>query len=127
MGMDFNYAGSSSYPRFDRELCEVAKVFGGMKTEHLKERELTENERSFGYWFGFMSSDNSDLPKFIFPEDTNDTLVKWFNHVYDELTEEETRMIWEYVSAHEEVKDISGQIWNELEELVEYNEGWSIC
>lgn len=26
MGMDYQYAGSASYPRFDRELCEVAKV-----------------------------------------------------------------------------------------------------
>lgn len=44
MGMDYQYAGSSSYPRFDRELCLVAEVFGGEKTEHLKERLATENE-----------------------------------------------------------------------------------
>ena len=48
MGMDYQYAGSASYPRFDRELCSVAEVFGGVKTEHLKEREETENERPFG-------------------------------------------------------------------------------
>ena len=31
MGMDYQYAGSASYPRFDRELCLVAEVFGGIK------------------------------------------------------------------------------------------------
>ena len=59
MGMDYQYAGSASYPRFDRELCEVAKVLGGVETAHLKERKETETERPFGYWFGFLSSDNS--------------------------------------------------------------------
>ena len=38
MGMDYRWAGSASYPRFDRELCAVAEVFGGIKAEHLKER-----------------------------------------------------------------------------------------
>lgn len=59
MGMDYQYAGSASYPRFDRELCEVAKVFGGIETAHLKERRETESERPLGYWFGFLSSDDS--------------------------------------------------------------------
>ena len=42
MGMDFQYAGSASYPRFDKEVCAVAEIFGGEKTEHLKERLKTE-------------------------------------------------------------------------------------
>lgn len=126
MGMDYQYAGSSSYPRFDRELCSIAEVFGGVKTEHLKEREKTENERPFGYWFGFLSSDNSDLPKFIFPEGTNDILVKWFNNIYDDFTEEDTKIVWQHISKHPEIEEISSQIWSELAELVEYDEGWSI-
>lgn len=44
MGMDYNYMGSASYPRFDRELCAVTEVFGGLKTAHLKEREATERQ-----------------------------------------------------------------------------------
>lgn len=48
MGMDYQYAGSASYPRFDRELCEIVKVFGGIETAHLKERKETENERPLG-------------------------------------------------------------------------------
>ena len=127
MGMDYQYAGSASYPRFDRELCSVVEVFGGIKTEHLKEREVTENERPFGYWFGFLSSDSSDLPKFAFPEDTNEVLVKWFNNVYDEFSEEETKIVWERISAHPEIEEISSQLWYELEMLVKYDEEWSIC
>lgn len=126
MGMDYQYAGSASYPRFDRELCSVAKVFGGIKTEHLKEREETENERPFGYWFGFYSSDDCDLPKFIFPKETNKVLIKWFNKIYDDFSEEETKIVWENISTHPEIQEISRQIWSELEELVKNNEGWAI-
>ena len=126
MGMDYQYAGSASYPRFDRELCSVVEVFGGIKTEHLKEREETENERPFGYWFGFLSSDGSDLPKFVFPEGTNEVVVKWFNNIYEDFNEEETKIIWENISAHPEIKEISNQLWRELEQLAECNEGWRI-
>lgn len=127
MGMDYRYAGSASYPRFDRELCEVAKVFGGIKTEYLKEREATENERPFGYWFGFYSSCDSDMPKFTFPDGTNEVLVRWFNDIYgDDFTEEETFIIWKQISAHPEIKDISSQIWDELETSVECNDCWYV-
>lgn len=127
MGMDYRYAGSASYPRFDRELCSVVEVFGGIKTEHLKEREETENERPFGYWFGFLSSDGSDLPKFVFPKETNEVLVKWFNNIYEDFNKEETKIIWENISAHPEIKEISSQLWYELEMLVKYDEEWNIC
>ena len=126
MGMDYKYQGSASYPRFDRELCDVAAVFGGQKTEHLKERETTENERPFGYWFGFMSSDSSNEPKFIFPEGTNETLAKWFNDIYGDFDEEETKTIWEHVSKHPEIQNISHQIWDELETLAKLEDNWSI-
>lgn len=127
MGMDYQYAGSASYPRFDREVCEVVKIFGGIKTENLKEREETENKRPFGYWFGFLSSDNSNSVKFTFPKETNEVLVKWFNNIYEDFNEEETKIIWKHISEHPEIKEISSQIWSELEKLVEYNEGWHIC
>lgn len=126
MGMDYSWAGSSSYPRFDRELCAVAGVFGGIKTEHLKEREATENERPCGYWFGFLSSDKSDEPKFVFPEGTNETLVKWLNDIYGDFTAEETKTVRELVSQHPEIKEISDQIWYELETCDELNMGWHI-
>ena len=126
MGMDYIWAGSASYPRFDRELCAVAEVFGGIKTEHLKEREATENERPCGYWFGFLSSDLSDKEKFVFPKETNKTLMKWFNNIYGYFTISETKIIWELISQHPEIKEISWQIWQELENCVEYETGWQI-
>ena len=127
MGMDYSWAGSASYPRFDRELCAVAEIFGGIKTEHLKNRENTENERPFGYWFGFLSSDDANEKKFIFPEETNETLVKWFNNIYGDFDSEETKAIWEEISKHHEIKEISSQIWYELEMLTQFNESWYIC
>lgn len=127
MGMDYQYAGSASYPRFDRELCEVAKIFGGIETAHLKERIKTESERPFGFWFGFLSSDNSEAPKFVFPEGTDKTLIKWFNNVYNrDFTVEETKTIWENISRHPEIKNISSQIWDELKTLYEKNDFWEV-
>lgn len=126
MGMDYKWSGSSSYPRFDREICAVAEVFGGMKTEYLKERMATECERPCGYWFGFLSSDCSDIDKFAFPQGTNETLIKWFNHIYDYFTPEETETIWEQISRHPEIEEISWQIWHELQTLSELGYGWHI-
>lgn len=127
MGMDYQYAGSANYPRFDRELCEVAKVFGGIETTHLKERRETESERPLEYWFGFLSSDDSKEQKFSFPEGTNDILVKWFNDIYSEsFTPEETKIVWENISKHPEIEEISYQIWYELEALCEDNEAWEL-
>lgn len=127
MGMDYQYTGSASYPRFDRELCEVAKVFGGIETAHLKERRETESERPLGYWFGFLSSDDSKEQKFSFPEGTNDILVKWFNDIYSEsFTPEETKIVWKNISKHPEIEEISNQIWYELEALCEDNEAWEL-
>jgi len=127
MGMDYNYAGSASYPRFDEEICKVAEVFGGIKTEYLKQRKETENERPFGYWFGFLSSDNSDETKFIFPEDTNATLVKWFNNLYEDLSQQETEVVAELIFQHPEIKEISEQLWYEFECLIQCGDNWSIC
>lgn len=127
MGMGYRYSGSSSYPRFDRELCEVAKIFGGVESKYIKEKRDSEVDGSLDYWFGFMSSDNTDHEKIVFPEGTNPVLVKWFNNIYGDFTVEETRIVWEQVKKHPVIKDISDQIWNELEELSAWNDSWSIC
>ena len=127
MGMDFQYAGSASYPRFDQELCEIAKIFNGTESEHLKQRKEAQSKKTFGYWFGFLGSDKTEKPKFIFPKGTNEILVRWFNNVYNEnFTSDETKIIWENISKHPEIKEISNQIWEELEILCEENEPWRI-
>ena len=127
MGMDFQYAGSASYPRFEQELCEIAKVFKGIESEHLKQKKETESKKIFSYWIGFLGSDQTKEPNFIFPDGTNEILVKWFNNVYNEnFTSDGTKIIWENISKHPEIKEISRQIWEELEILCEENEPWRI-
>ena len=130
MGMDYQYAGSASYPRFDEELSNVAAVFGGIKTKHLKEREVNAPEGSINWWFGAMSSADSDMPKYVFPENTAEILITWFNDPYGKnhvFTAEETKEIWELIQVHPEIEEISSQIWDELQDLVECNESWDIC
>lgn len=127
MGMSYVYAGSTSYPIFDRELLAVAKVFGGKMSDHTKERKETENERPLGYWLGFISSDESNEDKFVFPKDTDPVLVKWFNNIYsDAFTIEETEHVFELINSHPEIKEISSQIWSELAHLVSFKEPWGI-
>ena len=127
MGMDYKYAGSASYPRFDREIKDLAKLFKGYETEELKHRAETENERPFGYWFGYMSSADSNMEKYVFPKDTNKVLVKWFNHIYENFTPEETEIIFNEIKQYKsEVEEISDQVYQELKELYEMGEGWYI-
>ena len=128
MGMDYQYAGSASYPRFDRELCEVASVFGGKLSEHTEDIKNTENERPLGYWFGFISSDEQKDDKFVFPEGTDKTLVRWFNNIYSGcFSLEDTKHIFELIKQHPEIESISPQIWEELKCLSECGDGWFIC
>ena len=63
----------------------------------------------------------------FFPDGTNEVLIKWFNDIYSEnFTPEETNIIWENISKHPEIKEISSQIWNELKSLCENNETWEL-
>lgn len=126
MGMCYMWSGSASYPRFDRELCAVAEVFGGVKSDHLKARESTENERPLGHWFGFLSSDFSKEQKFLFPAGTNEVLVRWFNDIYGDFTTKETQTVADLIFQHNEIKDLSHQIWNELHTCKKLNESWNI-
>ena len=73
-----------------------------------------------------MSSDNSNEAKFVFPNGTNEVLVKWFNNIYGYFTSKETKIIWECIKTHPEINEISYQIWHELKTLVNLNEAWYI-
>ena len=126
MGMDYKYVGSCSYPRFDRELCAIAAVFGGQKTEHLAKRFETESERPLDYWFGSYSSDSSNEPKFVFPEGTNETLAEWFNNIYKFFNEKKTEIICDQILSHPEIEEISPQMWSEIQNLKRFNDCWNI-
>lgn len=102
MGMDYVWSGSASYPRFNRELEEVAKVLGVRKVSDVK-------------------------PFFEFPPAFPSTLMTWIQEPYYEyFTPRQTREIWYAVRRHPEIKEISWQIWNELEKCVEFEDGWYI-
>lgn len=100
MGMDYVWSGSASYPRFRQEIENIVKVFGGI--------------------------DIIGEPWFIFPKRTNTILVNWLNRPFNDLTEEETKVVWEEVRQHPEIEEISYQVWNELKICVGLETGWHI-
>lgn len=131
MGMDYKYSGSASYGRFDKELCAVAEIFGAVKTDNLKTREtdvakFNSKHNMFYHVFGTYSILKADELKFLFPKDTNKTLVKWFQNVYGKFTVEETKEIFEQMRKHPDIEIISQQIWNELLFCSKNNLPWHI-
>lgn len=127
MGMDYQYAGSASYPRFDEEVKKVVEILGGKETAELVARKDEQNKSFLGYWFGYSSSASSEMEKYAFPKDTDPLLVRWFNHIYAPYTAEETRKIFELLSPHADaIQDVCSQMYSELESLVEYEEGWEL-
>ena len=104
MGMDYQYAGSASYPRFDAELGEVAKEFGGVF-------DPVPGHRG----------------KYTFPDGTSEILIRWFNDPYaEDFTVEETKEVCMCVAKHPKIEDISYQIWFELEMCCALGDAWYI-
>lgn len=127
MGMDYRYAGSASYPRYEEEIVKIAAVFGGRETKEIQEQHKEREARPYGYWFGYMFPRPGDVEqKFIFPEGTNELVMKWLNHPYDDMPSEEIEVVWGEVKKHPEIEAISYQIWYELRHLCMYHEMWSI-
>ena len=124
MGMDFKYNGSCSYPRFDKELTEIAHLFGIREAKWVEEHR-EEIKDNISYWFGFLS-DSVETDKFLFPEGTPDVLKKFFSNPYDTFTNKETREIWDEFQKHPKIEDISRQIWNELRLCVGNLDCWEI-
>lgn len=42
------------------------------------------------------------------------------------MTPEETKLVWDVISDHPKIREISPQIYTELEELAKRREGWDI-
>lgn len=119
MGMDYKFAGSSSYSRFEDEIREVVKLFYGISLV-----ELPDDTDKVFYPFGYINyiSDSSD--KFEFPQGTNEAVIKWLNHPYDERTPDETKCIWDAVKGFGDKVPV--KIYCELKSLVECGMGWDI-
>ena len=108
MGMDYRYNGSASYPRFNNEVSEIAKLFGG------KSKLCGKPKFEF------------DEYKYEFKEGTPEILQRWFNDIWGDFTLSETKEIWEEIKKYPEIEDISPQIWNELQDLVAYGDNWHV-
>ncbi len=127
MGMDYRYAGSASYPRFNKEMEKVAKLFGAIDSKELKENK--EKYKDGINWVDHMFGKEHDVDiRYVFPKDTPEVLVKFFNHPYDDLTVEETKEVHDLLEPkREQIEEIANQIMYELDDLVLYEESWSIC
>lgn len=101
MGVDYSYAGTASYPRFQEELTAVARVLGGNKIY------------------------NKPL-RFEFRKGTNPIIIKWMNNIYSPLTLKETKIVAKEIFRHKNIKHLSCQIWHELEKCIKFNDNWWI-
>lgn len=127
MGMDYRYAGSASYPRFEEELRLVAKELGCAETGYLGELEQASGRKPLGYWFGCMYNSDKRRAKFDVPDSLPESVAKWLNDPYDERSPEETAEIWEAVKDRPGIRALSSQIYSELEWLARWHEGWHIA
>lgn len=118
MGMDFRYAGSASYPRFNDEMKKIVELFGGEMTSKRKPQE----ECTIVEYF------MEEPLEYKMPEGTPDYFIKFVNDPYaEDFTVKETKEIFEFIKPKlEEVRVISSQIVSELETLVENEEPWDI-
>ena len=131
MGMDYRYAGSASYPRFDREMEQIAHLFGGINTKELdKAKEacgtelVVDGKLNLSCMFGYTKDVGV---KYVFPNETPKTLIKFFNNPYGYFSQEETDAIHKCLDEKRaEVEKISYQIMEELDSLVLCRDTWSI-
>ena len=133
MGMDYRYAGSASYSRFDEEITKVAEILGGkLNPEYQKllddiHRAEKENPNVF-YAFGTLNASAKDrqAEKYEFPEEFDSIVKDWLNHPYKEQTIPDTIHIWEIIRDHPNVKEASEQIWYELQQCGVRGVNWYI-
>ena len=131
MGMDYRYAGSASYSRFDREIEQIAHLFGGVNTKELdKAKEncgtelVVDGKLNLSCMFGYTK--DVDV-KYTFPEKTPEILIKFFNDPYGTFSEKETVQIQkQFNKKKSEIHEISPQILTELNQLVLRKEAWYI-
>ena len=131
--MNYRYAGSASYSRFDEEITKVAEILGGkLKPEYRKlldnvHKAEKENPNVF-YAFGTLNvpDKSRQAEKYEFPEGFDPIVKDWLNHPYKEQTIPDTAHIWEVVSDYLEVKEVSHQIWYELQKCGTHGVNWYI-
>ena len=126
MGMDYQYAGSASYPRFEKEIGAVAGILGAEPTDALDVLRSIAAKEPLGYWFGCLQGAQPGDKVFAVPDSYPESVSEWLNHPYEPRTPAETAEIWAAVGSHPEIEEISVQIWDELKLLSESGGGWEI-
>jgi len=117
MGMDYQFAGSASYPRFNDEVKGIVELFGGKLNMYRKPKEKCTMVEYF----------MEEPLKYKYPHNFPFVLKKWANDPYGKFTAKETKKIYKVLlTKEEEVKNISGQILEEFKCCVIYNEAWQI-
>ncbi len=117
MGMDYQFVGSATYPRFNDEVKGIVELFGGKMITNRRPKEECTMVQYF-----------MEKPlRYKFLYNTPFVFKKWANDPYGEFTLKETKKIYEFLKTKEkEVERISKQILKEFEYCVMYNEPWQI-
>lgn len=128
MGMDYQFAGSASYDRFDREIIALAQAFDGKLNPDFQ-RRMNDTQCKSIYPFGIInvSEEDRQADKFIFPDGFDKIVAHWLNHPFDEVSAMDTQHIYSILSMHPGVSSISHQIYTELQQCCETECGWNIC
>jgi hypothetical protein len=127
MGVDLNWAGSLSYPRFYEELEAVAtQVFGAtVSKEYIEAKNKPENNTITGYFF---ANAHTSCDKFVWPDGTPEVLKTFFRAPTEYYDPEFVKDLWALVEPHaEKVEALSDQFYEELKCDAMYGESWCVC
>lgn len=124
MGVDFQWSGSASYPRYYEEVEAIAtKCFGAVLNAQFveDEKKVEKSLISPTYMFGKVHERDD---KFTFPEGTPEEVVKFCQKPVDEFYD--AKKLWEAFQQHPEIEEISHQIWEEVKCCAEYRESYHV-
>lgn len=138
MGCDFVYSGSCSYPRFEKEMSNLAILLGAKPLVSVINPYKDSNNLSefISGMMGTTYKDQQDISsKYTWNSHIPEYVQHWFDAPYDEnyYTVENTANIASYIFSHltaDQVKqyleDNSTQILYELNQLWLYEDVWNL-
>ena len=128
MGMDYQYAGSASYPRFDQEISDIVQqVLDGTKTPALiKVEGKVCNGNFVTKMFGSMSS-MGDCDKYVFPDTIPENVAYFFNHLYDKFSPGFMEDVYLFLEPYlTKMEKFSSQFVCELNMVHECEDYWDL-
>lgn len=127
MGMDYQFAGSASYDRFDIETIALAQALGGKLNPDFQRRMNNIQSKVF-YPFGIInvSEEDRQADKFVFPDGFDEIIAHWLNHPFDEVSAMDTQHIYSILNIYPGMSSISPQIYTELQQCCENGCGWNV-